>query len=147
HLTLARYYEHSSLRNDAARDGQLQAFVKLCPASLDSQPYSRYFFGTQPAAFRTPASAALRARLQDDSASQALAAYTALWEMEFQRPASEHAEVRAQVARDLKRIREKASYSLYPVLLQGYELIDDREGARWVREQVLKEAPWSRVAQ
>ena len=78
---------------------------------------------------------------------QALAAYPALWEMEFQRPPAEHAEVRAQVGRDLARIREHASYPVYSVLLPGYEIIEDREGARWVREQILKEAPWSRVAQ
>jgi hypothetical protein len=147
HLTMARYFEHASLRDDAARDRELAAFLKLCPASLDPQPYGRFFFGTQPPQFRARASSALRARLQDLITPQALAAYRTLWEMEFQRPAAEHAEVRAQIARDLARIRERASYSLYAVLLQGYEMVEDRENTRWVREQILKEAPSSRLAQ
>jgi thiol-disulfide isomerase/thioredoxin len=147
HLTLARYYEHASLRDAAARDRHLARFRELCPASLDSQPYGRFFFGTQPPAFRASAAAALRARLQDLTTTQALAVYTALWEMEFQRPPAEHGEVRSQITRDLARIRERASYPVYSILLEGYELIEDREGARWVREQILKEAPWSRVAQ
>jgi hypothetical protein len=67
HLTLARYYEHASLRDDGARDRQLALFLKLCPASLDPQPYSRFFFGSQPPAFRAAASAALRTRLQETS--------------------------------------------------------------------------------
>jgi len=147
HLISARYYEHASLRDDAARDRHLARFRQICPASLDPQPYGRFFFGTQPPAFRSSVSAALRARLQDLTTTQALASYTALWQMEFQRPAGEHGEVRSQIARDLARIRQRVSYPVYRVLLQGYEMIEDREGARWVREQILKEAPWSRLAQ
>lgn len=147
HLTLARYYEHATLRDDAARDREIAAFLKLCPASLDPQPYGRFYFGTQTAQFRAGVSSALRVRLQDLTTPQALAAYGAVWELAFQRPAAEHAEVRAQIVHDLARIRARASYPLYAVLLQGYELIEDRENARWVREQILKEAPWSRLAQ
>lgn len=147
HLTLARYYEHNSLRDDAARDRHLAEFLKLCPASLEPQPYDRFFFGSQPPEFRAKASAALRGRLRELDTPQALAAYSALWQMEFQRPQEEHAEIRAQIARDLVRIRERASYPLYRVLLTGYEMIEDREGARQIREQILKEAPWSQVAQ
>jgi thiol-disulfide isomerase/thioredoxin len=66
--------------------------------------------------------------------------------MEFQRPSNEHAAVRVQITRDLVRLREHATFPIYSTLLTGYEMTDDREGARWVREQIIKEAPWSHLA-
>lgn len=133
HLTLARLaqMEHKTEEVDRA----VRRFNELCPASLQPEPYRLY--DRMPLEFRRAVAAALRKRVEGRTDPQALAMLGILWQLEFQVNAAPVPELRARVAQDLVRLREAAAGSerLLTILGEGAELIDDREAARWAREQ------------
>ncbi len=91
----------------------LEAFFAICPGSMDG--YAQFLLTKYPS-LQPKAAAALRARLKAETDPNRLWDYNRLWGQEFRsRPPQEHDGLRAQVARDLKRL----------------EALDTKDGARW----------------
>lgn len=138
HLELWRLYMREEFKDKAKQQSEIEKFVQLCPASLDPEPYR--FYSNQTAEFKLTAARNLRARLQESSGAQASGAYAFLWPLEFERKPSEYPDLRKQIAKDLEKLRKSDDPPL-PVLARGYEIVEDRDGARWVREQMQERAP------
>ena len=139
HLLRALLYQAPEFSDEEKVREEIEKFRVMCPASLDAEPYRR-FYGSQPAEFKRDVARSLRARIESREDAQALNAYDFLWPLEFEGPPGGHTALREQVARDLEKLRRRDDPPL-GVLKHGYEITDDAEGARWVREQMVARAP------
>jgi thiol-disulfide isomerase/thioredoxin len=146
HLALARVYQSKQFESETRQREETERFFALCPGALASEAYDAYRW--MPQEFRVKAGAALRERVKDINAPRELAVLSSLWQFEFQGAGADRATVRARVATDLARVRKLAEHdlTLLDVALQGYNLIEDRDGARWAREHISALAPHSFMA-
>src|SRR5262249_8333871 len=95
------------------------------------------------------ASRRLRARLASSTEPEDMFRYSNLWSLEFKlKPVPEHAQVRQQVAEDLKKLREKnlGSKEWLLALQEGYKIANDKEGRNWAVDEILRLFPNSRAA-
>ena len=100
-LQLAEIYA-SGKRIDKQKSAEyLQSFFSACPGSTEGQWYLNKA-GTE---LQTSVARALRTRLEKATDRETLMEYETLWGLEFRtRPPQQHAELREQIARDLKRL-------------------------------------------
>jgi thiol-disulfide isomerase/thioredoxin len=139
HLVRAGLYWAPQFSDKEKNRKEIEKFYEICPASLEAEPYGR-FYKSQSPEFKLKIARSLRTRIESRADAQALNAYSFLWPLEFESPAGEHAGLRKQVALDLQKLRGTDDPPL-AVLKQGYEITEDAEGARWVREQMVARAP------
>jgi thiol-disulfide isomerase/thioredoxin len=146
HLELAHVYQNSQFKNEAGQQGEVARFSALCPGTLAGEAYEAYKW--MPREFRVAAGTALRERMKNAEAPRELAVLPSLWQFEFQGAAADRGAVRTRVIEDLGRVRKLAGndLSLLNVALEGYNLVEDREGARWARERIASLAPHSFTA-
>ena len=146
HLELAHVYQNNQFKSEAKQQDETGRFFALCPGTLAGEAYGAY--SGMPQEFRVKAGAALRERLKDAETPRELAVLPSLWKFEFQETGTERARVRAGVTADLARVRKLAenSLTLLNVAMEGYNLVEDREGARWARERIAAVAPHSFTA-
>jgi hypothetical protein len=137
-MDLAHHYGRLGLKEKRAE--QARKFFELCPATLERTVY-RDLYRDQPSELKLAAAKNLRARIEGREDPQAMAAYPMLWQLEFEQPPAEHDRLRALVTKDLVKLRR--SHAPLDVLAHGYEVTGDREGARWVREQMSLREPHS----
>jgi thiol-disulfide isomerase/thioredoxin len=142
HLALARVYQNKQFESKLKQREETERFFALCPGALAVEAYDAY--RRMPQEFRVKAGTALRDRLKNANAPRELMVLPSLWEFEFQ-GAADQAQVRIRIADDLARVRKLAEHdlTLLDVALQGYNLIEDRDGARWAREHIAAVAPQS----
>ncbi len=143
HLALARIYENKAFLHVERQREETARFAVLCPGTLATEAYDAY--GKMPVEFRVAAGAALRKRVEASPSRGVYGAMGALWQLEFQDVSQDKEVRRARVEADLARLRKagEASLPLLRIALEGYRLIDDREGARWARERISAVAPQS----
>ncbi|HXF27047.1 MAG TPA: redoxin family protein [Bryobacteraceae bacterium] len=146
HLGLARVYQDRQFRNEARQQQETARFFALCPATLAPEAYEAY--KSMPLEFRIKAAAALRERLNHAGEPRELAALPSLWQLEFQGAEAGRDAERARITEDLNRLREPAEndLTLLRAALEGYNLVEDREGARWARNRIASLAPHSFTA-
>lgn len=101
-LNLAGIYATGKRADPAKTKENLEAFFAICPSSTDGR--AQWLLNKdQP--LQPKVAAALRTRLETETDPKRLEDYATLWGLEFRtRPPKEHDAVRAQVARDLKRL-------------------------------------------
>jgi len=144
HLQLATFYASGADRDPAKRQRHIEAFMKLCPSSLEEY---KYLSGIDDREFLAQTAQHLRKLLVNRTDPDALDVYPALWSLEFRTsPPSEYEQVRNQQAGDVKRLRElnlENNRKWYEALYSGYKTLDNEQGQKWVEDQLLKRFPQS----
>jgi len=139
HLELAR-----TDRDDAKFQNHIEAFMRLCPSTLEAYKYLR---GADDKEFLAQAVQQMRKLLANRTDPEALDYYPVLWSLEFRAaPPSEYQQAYDRVAGDVKRWRElnlENNPDWYDALYYGYKTLDDAQGQKWVADQLLEHFPQS----
>ena len=130
----------------------LEAFFAMCPASSDG--YAWYLLSKDPALNQEVAATAarvLRARLEKETDPDRLKDYQRLWRIEFSsRPPKEHEDLRAQLARDVKRLEKlnaHADSGWLSVIISGYKQSGaSKEVLAALEDRLIREFPHSNEA-
>ncbi len=149
YLALANIYDVPRYKDKPKSGEAFRAFMRLCPASLNSEAYW-YGKNVDDQAFLRESARKLRARLESSTDPKELAFYDTLWQLEFRaRPIPEHAQVRQQVEADLKKLRQmnlSKDKEWLETLRGGYKLINNKEEMRWAEDQIVIQFPQSQLA-
>lgn len=141
-LALARVYQSAAFKDPKKAQQHVEAFVAACPASLEAAPH---LGSLEPSEFLTKATARLRMILDRRRDPESLVRYSTLWSLEFRvKPVVEHDALRAQVARDVKRLRSidpGTNDTYYATLQEGFKLVSDGEGVKWAASQLALRFP------
>ena len=143
YLGIAQIYTYPNFRDAAKSKENLRKWVAKCPESTSAlQLLSRSDDKELMGEFARK----LRARLESSTDPDDLNNYDNLWTLEFKlEPVPEHAQVRQQIAEDLKRLRAKElnTKEWLSVLQSGYKMAGDKEGRRWAEDEMLRLFPMS----
>ena len=139
HLKLVEIYSAPAFRDDAKLTAHAAAYFKACPSSLSGYSYIARIDDPE---FIRNSAAHLRELLDGGTGDEGLALYNTLWTMEFKTtPLSAQEPVRARLRKDVDRLRA-LDLSKRPFLLneiaQGYKMLGDADGTKWVEEQMAK---------
>ena len=141
-LSLVEIYQASGFKDLKEAREHLEAYVTACPASLEAY---NYFRSLETSDFVRESAARLRKLLETSTDPDALSNYGTLWSLEFRvLPGNEHEALRKQVAEDIKRLRTidpGKSRAFLRALQEGYKLINDTEGTKWVTEETKNRFP------
>jgi Thiol-disulfide isomerase and thioredoxins len=133
YLSLMEVYTSPNFRDLPKLTQSFQAFEKLCPEDLN--PF-RYLRPVSDPDVLKEAAARLRNLLEKREKPEDASFYTTLWALEFRAaPPTEHAAVRAQVAKDLTRLKpldDGKNTRILSVLAEGYKLSGDAASAKAV---------------
>ncbi len=128
----------------------IATFFAICPASTDG--YAQWLLTKYPSLQpKVAVAVALRARLEKETDPKRLKGYGTLWAQEFRtRPPQEHDALRAQVARDVKRLETlnpKGDAEWQALLINGYKQSGaSKEAITAVEDRLLREYPHSSEA-
>jgi thiol-disulfide isomerase/thioredoxin len=146
YIGLAQIYAYPNFRDAAKSKENLKKWMSKCPESTGAlQLLSRSDDKELVGEFARK----LRARLESSTDPDDIKDYDNLWTLEFKlKPVPEHAQVRLQVAEDLKRLRAKNlnTKEWLAALRAGYKMAGDKEGRRWAEGEVLRLFPKSSAA-
>jgi hypothetical protein len=141
-LTLVQIFVSQNFRNKEKAQQHLAAYLKACPESLEAYAHLRQL---DPSDFLRQSATKLRGLLRGKTEPEAVRSYGLLWGLEFKTtPLLRHAELRKQVAEDIKRLRAAdpgTGQEYLAALREGYELIGDADSAKWAREEMTKRPP------
>jgi thiol-disulfide isomerase/thioredoxin len=140
---LAQIYAYPNFRDATKSKEYLKQWMAKCPEStsavtLLSRSNDKELMGE----FRRK----LRARLESSTDPDDLNNYDNLWTLEFKlKPVPEHAQVRQQIAEDLKRMRAQNlnTKEWLSALQAGYNMVGEKEGRRWAEDEMLRLFPKS----
>lgn len=146
HLQLAEIYNYPSFRDPIKLKEHLMKWFEQCPAAtaglgLISRSGDKEMM--------TSAEQRLRARLESSAKDEDLAFWDLLWTLEFKlRKVPEHAQLRAQIAEDLKRIRARNlnNQQWLNALQAGYKQVGDSASQRWAEGELVRLLPNSAAA-
>jgi thiol-disulfide isomerase/thioredoxin/TPR repeat protein len=142
HLGLAYVYTQTPARDPKKAREHLQAYLRLCPTSLEGYGY---LDAIEDPDFKKSMVLDLRARIAAQGGPISTAAYPTLWKLEFATAAPpQYPTVRERVAADLAALRKldtPADRQWLQTLQAGYEMTSDEAGARWVADQMLARFP------
>src|SRR5450759_2393207 len=138
-LKLVEIYSAPAFRNDEKLAANAAAYFKACPSSLSGYTYITRIEDPE---FIRHSAAHLRELLDARNEDEALALYNTLWTMEFKTtPLSAQEPLRARVRKDVEKLRA-LDLSKRPALLselgQGYKMLGDTDGSKWVDEHLVK---------
>ena len=146
HLQLAEIYAYPNFRDAVKSKEQLKLWVTKCPGTMNAVAMiSRGGDKEMMAA----AAQSLRSRLESSTDIDDLQNWGILWTLEFKlKPVTEHAEVRKQLADDLKRIRvnNQTTKQQLAALREGYKQVGDKTSQRWAEDEVIRVFPTSSTA-
>ncbi|HKR12563.1 MAG TPA: TlpA disulfide reductase family protein [Pyrinomonadaceae bacterium] len=143
HLQLAEIYNYQNFRDVAKSKDQLKQWIAKCPnekASLNL--ISRLGDKEMMAA----AAQRLRTMLESTANEEDLYNWDTLWTLSFKlKPVPEHAQLREQIAEDIKNLRAKNlnSRQWFQTLEAGYRQTGDKEGERWAQDEIIRLFPKS----
>lgn len=146
YLELAQIYSYPAFRDAAKMNDNLKLFVTKCPNS--TQAISMLSRSGDQTLMRETAER-LRARIADSAELDDLQQWSSLWSLEFKlRPLPEHAQLRQQVAEDVKQLRAKnlGTKEWLQEIIEGYRQANDKEGRRWAEDELLRLFPKSASA-
>lgn len=146
HLLLASIYGYPNFRDNAKANAHLKQFLTKCPSSLDGLiTISR---GSDKELMAETAQK-LRKQLETDATDENIGHWDLLWSLEFKlKPASEHAQLRQQIAEDVKRLRAKNlnTTDWFLLLQNGYKQTGDKENQRWAEDEMVRLFPNNELA-
>ena len=145
HIHLAEIYTYGNFRDPAKSNEQLKQWVAKCPSTIHGI-YLIVRSGDND--LMTATAQRLRPRLQSSTNIDDLVYWSDLWTLEFKlKPVPEHAQVRKQIAEDVKRIREMSqSKQQLEALIEGYKQLGDKAGQRWAEDELIRLLPKSETA-
>lgn len=146
YLELAQIYSYPAFRDAAKMNDNLKLFVMKCPNS--TQAISMLSRSGDQTLMRETAER-LRARITGSAELDDLQHWSSLWSLEFKlRPLPEHAQLRQQVAEDVKQLRAKnlGTKEWLQEIIEGYRQANDKEGRRWAEDELLRLFPKSASA-
>ncbi len=146
YLELAQIYTYPAFRDAAKMNDNLKLFLAKCPNS--TQAISMLSRGGDQVLMREAAEK-LRARITGSTETEDLQQWSSLWSLEFKlRPMTEQAQVRQQVAEDVKQLRAKnlGTKEWLQEMSEGYGQANDKEGKRWADDELLRLFPTSAYA-
>jgi thiol-disulfide isomerase/thioredoxin len=149
-LQLANIYSTGKFTEAKKSRAYLSSFFSVCSSSTDNR--AQWILGKGgDTALQARVAAALRERLARESDPEILKQYETLWGLEFRsRPPQEHAALRRQVAKDLKRLESanpKPDGEWLAFLKGGYKQSGAAEAELTVfDDRILKEFPSSNAA-
>jgi len=140
HIKLAEIYNYPNFRDPVKLKEQLKQWTVKCPEALDALAQISRSGDKE---LMMSAAQSLRPRLQSSTSIDDLAYWEELWKLEFKlKPVPEHAQLRQQIAEDLKRIRALPSSKEQLFALQaGYKQIGDKTGQRWAEDELVRLLP------
>jgi len=143
YLGLAQIYTYPNFRDAAKSKENLKKWMAKCPESTSAiHLLSRSDDKDLAGEFALK----LRARLESSTDPDDLNNYDNLWTLEFKlKPVPQHAQVRQQIAEDLKRLRAKNlnTKEWLSALQAGYKMAGDKENRRWAEDEMLRLFPKS----
>ena len=146
HLQLAEIYNYPNFRDPAKLKEQLKLWTSKCPTLLTAvNLISRV--GDKEMMSSTAQS--LRARLESSTKADDFSYWDNLWTMEFKlKPVPEHAQLRQQIAEDLKKLRARNlnTTEWLQALRAGYKQVADKTNLRWAEDELLRLIPKSGTA-
>lgn len=148
-LDLANIYSSGKFADKTKFTEHLTAYWTSCPASGDG--YARWML-VKDMALQAKVAAALRPRLEKETAPDDLKDYAFLWSLEFRiHPPQEHPAVRRQVAADVKRLEQVQPHpdaEWMSFLIEGYKQSGASEQAiHAMEDRLLQQYPHSEQAE
>jgi thiol-disulfide isomerase/thioredoxin len=146
HLQLAEIYATPGFRDPKQLKEHLNHWFTQCPTQMAGfNLVSR----SGDKELMSSVAQRVRARLQSSTKDEDLAYWDQLWTLEFKlKTVPEHAQLRAQIAEDVKRIRARNldNQQWLEALRAGYRQTGDKAGDRWAQDELLRLLPHSAVA-
>ena len=145
HIHLGEIYTYANFRDPAKSNEQLKQWVAKCPTTMHGLSL---IVRSDDRDLMTAVAQRLRPRLQSSTSVDDLPYWSDLWTLEFKlRSVPEHAELRKQVAEDVKRLRDRSpSKQQLETLIEGYKQVGDKFGRRWAEDELIKLLPKSETA-
>jgi thiol-disulfide isomerase/thioredoxin len=146
YLQMAEIYNYPNFRDAAKAKENLKQFIAKCPAALDSVAMVSRGGDKE---LMAEVAQRLRTRLETATTNDDLGQWDNLWTLEFKLKAvPEHAQLRQQIAEDLKRLRAKNlnSKEWFLALQTGYKQAGDKENQRWAEDEMVRLFPNSETA-
>ncbi|HEX2268645.1 MAG TPA: TlpA disulfide reductase family protein, partial [Pyrinomonadaceae bacterium] len=143
HLQLAEIYNSQNFRDLAKSKDHLKQWLAKCP----NEKASLSLITRQGDKDMMAATAQrLRTLLESSTNEEDLSYWDALWTLSFKlKPVPEHAQLRQQIAEDLKAIRAKNfnTRQWLQTMQGGYKLVGDKTGERWAQDEIMRLFPKS----
>jgi thiol-disulfide isomerase/thioredoxin len=141
HLQLAEIYNYPNFRDAAKSKDHLKQWIAKCPNERSS-----FNLITRSGDKEMMALAAERLRKIVDSSSNNddFGYWDTLWTLQFKlKPVPEHAQLRQQIAEDLKTIRAKNlnTKEWLQALQAGYKQVGDKPNERWAEDEIIRLFP------
>ena len=146
HLQLAEIYNYPNFRDPAKLKEQLKIWTTKCPTLLSAVNLIQR---TGDKEMMTSTAQSLRVRLESSTKADDLYYWDNLWTMEFKlKTVPEHAQVRQQIAEDLKKLRARNlnSKEWLQALVVGYKQLGDKTNKRWAEDELVRLVPKSGTA-
>ena len=146
YLQLAEIYNYPNFRDTKKVAENLKLWTAKCPSSLAG---FRLFARTGDKELMTDAERSLRSRLESSMTNEDLLYWDELWTIEFKlKPVTEHAEVRKQIAEDVKRLRAANlnTTEWLETLRAGYKQLGEKTNERWAEDEIVRLKPKSYTA-
>jgi thiol-disulfide isomerase/thioredoxin len=144
-LQLAEIYNYPSFRDVAKSKDHLKQWIAKCPNERASFNLVTRLGDNE---MMTAAAERLRKLLDSSSNNEDLAYWDSLWALQFKlKPVPEHAQLRQQIAEDLKTIRAKNlnTKEWLQALQAGYKQVNDKTGQRWAEDEIIRLFPKSQT--
>ncbi|MBZ5582481.1 MAG: TlpA family protein disulfide reductase [Acidobacteriia bacterium] len=142
HLNLVEIYAAPAFRDDAKLIANADGYWKACPSSLSGYTYIGRV--TDPD-FAARNAVRLRTALESRTDDEAVSMYPILWELEFKPfPLMGQVPILERVRRDVEMLRAQDNatrLTAVRTLAEGYKILGDTEGAKWVRERLPQPTP------
>ena len=144
HRSLGRIYQFPAFEDTKKAIEHLEAFQSICPDSASGMAAGSRLHDP---AFIERSLTRLQRMVKDP---ENLQHYPLLWSFAFRsQPTNLHDKVREEVREDVERLRAfglNGSIDWYRTLEDGYRLLGDDEGQRWINEQIQEHFPRSEEA-
>src|SRR5688572_279945 len=141
HLQLAEIYNYQVFRDVPKSKDHLKQWIAKCPNERAS---FNLISRQNDKEMMTAAAQRLRTMLESSSNDEDLYYWDNLWTLSFKlRPVPEHAQLRQEIAEDLKKLRAKNfnSKEWLQTLRAGYKQVGDKAGERWAEDETIRLFP------
>jgi thiol-disulfide isomerase/thioredoxin/tetratricopeptide (TPR) repeat protein len=142
-LQLAEIYNYPNFRDVEKSKAHLRQWIAKCPNERASFNLVSRLGDKE---MMTAAAQRLRTMLDSSSKNEDLPYWDSLWTLSFKlTPVPEHAQLRQQIAGDLKNIRAKNlnTKEWLQALQAGYKQVGDKTGQRWAEDEIIRLFPQS----
>ena len=143
HLQLAEIYNYQAFRDVAKSKDHLKQWMAKCPNERASLNLISRLNDKD---LMTAVAQRLRTILESSTNDEDLYYWDSLWTLSFKlRSVPEHAQLRQEIAEDLKNLRAKNrnSKEWLQTVQAGYKQVGDKAGQRWAEDEIMRLFPKS----